>query len=238
MALLELDRPVEGVAPILPYEDFDELGQIVTFVGRGDTGTGLTGPTTQDHKLRAATNRIERVEGGTLIFRFDAPGDEGVTPLEGISGPGDSGGPALIETADGPRVAGLSVASSGRPKGRYGALEFYSRVSPQVMWIREVTITAAAAVPGVTPESVASVDEPVVAPSAGTSVDEEPAAAPKSEPVVEVDAIATPNPAPASETGAEPNRDSRTAAYASIAVLGGLALVTLGWWSRRRRPVG
>ncbi len=197
MALLEMDRPVQGVAPVLLYEKSDEMGQIVTFVGRGDTGTGLTGPTTQDHKLRAATNRIERVEGGTLIFRFDAPGDEGVTPLEGISGPGDSGGPALIETAEGLRIAGLSVASSGRPKGRYGALEFYSRVSPQVTWIRDVTMTAAAVEPAVTQES-----------------------------------------APAGEAGAEPNPGSRSAAYASIAVLGGLALVSLGWWFRRRRPVG
>jgi hypothetical protein len=125
----------------------DELGQVVTFVGRGDTGTGLTGPTTQDHKLRAATNIIERVEGSTLVFRFDAPADENVTPLEGISGPGDSGGPALIETADGPRVAGLSVASSGRPKGRYGALEFYSRVSPELAWIQAITSPAGAVEP-------------------------------------------------------------------------------------------
>ena len=86
MALLELDRPVHGVEPIPPYEKEDELGQIVIFVGRGDTGTGLTGPISQDHKLRAATNRVERVEGDMLVFRFDAPEDEHVTPLEGVSG--------------------------------------------------------------------------------------------------------------------------------------------------------
>ena len=96
----------------------------MTFVGRGDTGTGLTGPTTKDHKLRAATNRVERIDGDMLVFRFDAPTEEGVTPFEGISGPGDSGGPALIETVEGLRLAGLSVAqdSSGHERGTYWCL--------------------------------------------------------------------------------------------------------------------
>ena len=50
ISLVRLDRPVEGVNPIAPYEGDDEAGQVVTFVGRGDTGTGLTGPVSQDHK--------------------------------------------------------------------------------------------------------------------------------------------------------------------------------------------
>ena len=70
--------------------------------------------------VRAATNRVERFEGDALFFRFDAPEDENMTPLEGISGPGDSGGLALIEAACDPRVAGLSGTFSGQPKGRYG----------------------------------------------------------------------------------------------------------------------
>lgn len=141
MALVELNRPIDGVDPIPLYNIGDEQGQIVTFVGRGDSGTGLTGPVSRDHRLRAATNRIERVEGSMLVFRFDAPGDENVTPLEGISGPGDSGGPAFLETAGGLRLAGLSVASSGRPKGRYGAWEFYTRISPEVKWVWDTTST-------------------------------------------------------------------------------------------------
>ena len=138
-ALVQLDRPVSGVDPVPPYSGNDELGQVMTFVGQGDTGTGLTGPTTADGHLRAATNRVERVEGDMLVFRFDAPEDEGVTPLEGISGPGDSGGPALLETPEGLRLAGLSVAqdSAGRERGTYGVWEFYSRVSRFVPWIEE-----------------------------------------------------------------------------------------------------
>jgi hypothetical protein len=137
MALFELDRPVENVEPLVAYENDDEGGKVVTFVGRGDSGTGLTGAVNKDHKLRAATNRVERVEGGMLVFIFNSPDDDNVTDHEGVSGPGDSGGPAFIDTPDGLRVAGLSVASSGRPPGRYGNTEFYSRVSTDITWIRE-----------------------------------------------------------------------------------------------------
>ena len=110
-----------GVDPIPLHNRGDEQGQIVTFVGRWNSGTGLTGPVDYDHRLRAATNRIERTEGSMFAVRFDAPGDENVTPLEGISGPGDSGGPAFLEIAEGLRPAGLSVVSNGRLKGLYGA---------------------------------------------------------------------------------------------------------------------
>jgi len=142
MALIQLDRPVQYVEPIPLYDTSDEQGKIVTLVGRGDSGTGLTGPITADHRLRAATNRVERVEGDMLVFRFDAPDDENTTPLEGVSGPGDSGGPALIESSGVSKLTGLSVASSGRPPGTYGNLEFYSRVSLDIDWIQETILPA------------------------------------------------------------------------------------------------
>lgn len=146
IGLVQLDRAVVNVTPIPLYERDDERGKIVTLVGRGDTGTGLTGPAIRDHQLRAATNKVERVEGDMLVFRFDAPTDENVTPLEGISGPGDSGGPAFIELDGSPTIAGLSVAqdSAGRERGTYGVWEFYTRVSPQVEWIQTTMRTAPA----------------------------------------------------------------------------------------------
>jgi hypothetical protein len=127
---------------------------VVTFVGRGATGTGLTGQQLEDRRLRAATNRVESTldvfpmtsargqypaEGFQLRFRFDAPGDPNVTALEGISGEGDSGGPAYI-TRDGVLyVIGVSSGQDPRPTklGRYGVFEFYVRVSHFADWIRD-----------------------------------------------------------------------------------------------------
>ena len=144
IALVHLAEPVTGVTPARLYTDTDEVGLIVTFVGRGGTGTGLTGPVEEDLRLRAATNRVERLayDGSVLRFRFDAPGDADVTELEGISGTGDSGGPAFLERDGVLYVIGVSTAQSARPtngqRGRYGVLEFYTRVSAYAAWIRSV----------------------------------------------------------------------------------------------------
>lgn len=96
IALLKLDRPVKGVEPVSLYARDDEAGKVVTFVGRGWAGTGLTAPVRDlERDLRGATNKVDEVNGTSIRMVFDAP--PGGTDFEGISGPGDSGGPALLE---------------------------------------------------------------------------------------------------------------------------------------------
>lgn len=140
MALLQLAAPVDGITPVQLYSELDEAGKVVTFVGRGDTGTGLSREKTMDRKVRGATNRVDRAEGDWLYFTFDRPGSANVTDLEGISGPGDSGGPAFWQQ-DGTLFT-LGVSSFGRKgengAGTYGALEGYVRVSTQRAWIESV----------------------------------------------------------------------------------------------------
>ncbi|MDX1577620.1 MAG: trypsin-like serine protease [Gemmatimonadota bacterium] len=144
IALLRLVSPVEHVRPVPVYRERDETGALVHIVGRGDGGTGLSGPDGEPGVLRAATNRIDFVTDAWIAFRFDDPREEGsaATALEGVSGPGDSGGPAYIER-DGVRyVAGVSSAQSTREtggrEGVYGVTEFYARVSSYIAWIEEV----------------------------------------------------------------------------------------------------
>jgi hypothetical protein len=141
IALVKLARPVADVAPVTLYSGADEVGMLAVFVGRGGTGTGLTGPVAEDLRLRAATNRVESAVNDSLLrFRFDAPGEPGVTELEGISGPGDSGGPALIERDGALFVIGVGVGQNARPadgkRGHYKVLEFYTRVSTFAAWVR------------------------------------------------------------------------------------------------------
>lgn len=144
IALVHLAQPVAGCAPVRLYTAVDEEGLVVTFVGRGTTGTGLTGVDggKWDGQLRAATNRVTRADGPLLQFRFDAPGDAGVTPMEGISGEADSGGPAYVEREGVLFTIGVSSHQDPRPaqrrRGAYGVLEYYSRVSYFADWIREV----------------------------------------------------------------------------------------------------
>jgi hypothetical protein len=139
IALVHLKSAVTRVGPARIYTGDDEVGCLVTFVGRGSVGTGLTGPLHDTRVLRAATNRVEKAEGSGLQFRFDAPGDAGVTLLEGISGEGDSGGPAYCMRDGVTWLIGVSSSQDARPAGRnighYGVLEYYSRVSVFTEWI-------------------------------------------------------------------------------------------------------
>lgn len=137
IALMKLARPVEGIEPVRLYDRDDEVGQQVTFVGRGDFGTGKTGPQEMDRVKRGATNIVEETDDDWVLFTFDAP--ESATELEGVSGPGDSGGPAFV-TRDGVLYTiGVSVFADGDDgPGRYGVREGYTRVSTHRGWVQDV----------------------------------------------------------------------------------------------------
>lgn len=142
VALLELAEPVAGIEPTEIYRRRDEVARVMTFAGRGGTGNGRDGLARFEgpyELLRKATNRVERVDGRWLVFHFDPP--ERGTDLEGISGPGDSGGPAFLQV-DGHRfLAGVSSWQDNRAQGRagvYGVIEYYARVSSYAEWIDSV----------------------------------------------------------------------------------------------------
>jgi hypothetical protein len=87
-----------------------------------------------DHRRRAVTNRVDDAGPRRLFMGFDTP--EQATALEGIGGPGDSGGPAVIERGGTRYVAGISSGAMGKP-GQYGAIDVYTRVSAYVDWIEQ-----------------------------------------------------------------------------------------------------
>lgn len=142
IGLIQLTQPVTDISPLPLYRHKNELKKIVTLMGRGDYGNGLMGPIQVDGNMRKATNCIEVVNQQWLMFKFDAP--PAGTDLEGISGPGDSGGPALLMTAEGWAVAGVSSGQDSSPagvsigEGYYGVWEYYTRVSGYVDWIESV----------------------------------------------------------------------------------------------------
>lgn len=145
IALVQLTRAVPDAKPACLYEGRDETGKVALLVGQGLPGDGLKGPGTPDGALRGSTVLIGPSEPNDLTWTFHGPGDRDVTPLEGISGPGDSGGPALIETPDGFCLAGVSsnqrrgLLTAIGPEGRYGVVEVYARVSSHLAWIRSTT---------------------------------------------------------------------------------------------------
>jgi hypothetical protein len=136
LALLKLTETVEGVTPAPLYEGSDEAGQEVVFVGRGAAGTGDHAADAQsDGRMRRATNVVEAAFEHSLIFTFDAP--PAGSALEGVSGDGDSGGPAFINKDNQFWLAGVGSFNSTE-HGGYGSVEGYARVSAHVEWLRSV----------------------------------------------------------------------------------------------------
>lgn len=142
IALVRLAGPVKGQPPVDLYAGRDEAGQRVIFVGRGYSGTGESGPKVRDRVVRAAENRIEAVTDHWLQLVFDRP-PAGLA-LEGISGPGDSGGPAFVTAGGKLQLIGISSWQDNREQGGeglYGVKENYTRVSSYIPWI-DATIAA------------------------------------------------------------------------------------------------
>jgi hypothetical protein len=147
IALIQLERKVPDVKLAKLYTQKDELGKEIIFVGTGYAGTGDKGMTegniNKDRKMRAAQNKIDGLDRtGFVRFTFDAPDSGKALPLEGISGPGDSGGPALWFDGDQPFIVGVSSHQDGRgrgkPEGVYDVYEYYTRVSDYVEWVNGV----------------------------------------------------------------------------------------------------
>jgi hypothetical protein len=145
LALLRLADGVRLVPPAPLYRHGAEVDQTLVIVGYGDHGTGETGPQGNDHQVRGATNRVDEATDYWLKLRFDSPGDPRTTILEGVSGPGDSGGPAFLGEGHTAVLVGVSSGQSSRATGglpgRYGVVEYYVRVSRYIEWIEGVTGT-------------------------------------------------------------------------------------------------
>src|SRR5205085_7169985 len=96
VALVKLASAVPKARTACLYPADDEVGRVATLAGRGLNGTGLTGPGKGLGTLRGSTVRIggADMEGRRLFWDFHAASDMQVTPVDAISCPGLSGGPA------------------------------------------------------------------------------------------------------------------------------------------------
>lgn len=143
IALVRLAHPVTDVSPVAINESDDEFGHTVKIIGKGATGTGMTGyEFSGSHRteLRRAYNKITSAHGRWLCYIFDKPSD--ALPLEGASGSGDSGGPLLMQAKNEWVLAGLTSwadpQSDVRTPGRYGQISCNVRLSHYKDWIESV----------------------------------------------------------------------------------------------------
>ncbi len=106
----------------------------LTFVGYGDTGTGLTGSNTFSIAKRGGQNTLGSYYMGGRAFEvdFDRPGHAGYSSfgsssplrLEGLIGPGDSGGSVWIQRGRKWRLIGINdYGLDWYPNGRGNGIE-------------------------------------------------------------------------------------------------------------------
>ncbi len=143
LALLHFNSPIDYPPAISLNNTGDELHSAVTLLGWGFFGLGTTGRQYDDGQFRKARNRIEAA-GRRLRIRFDDPRnpDSAAMELEGMPGLGDSGGPALLDSAEGWVLAGVAVGElegegfSEETQGAYGSIAIYERISRHQDWIQ------------------------------------------------------------------------------------------------------
>ncbi|SEK32121.1 Trypsin [Colwellia chukchiensis] len=139
IALIQLQSPILNSETVALYHKKDELNKTLTFIGRGDFGTGEAGIIGADDRLRAAQNVVTATFEQWIRFKFDI--DKEALPLEGISGPGDSGGPALIALNNTLYIVGVSSWQNAEAtrwqEAKYGVIENYARISYFKKWIEK-----------------------------------------------------------------------------------------------------
>ncbi len=138
VALLRFAKPVIGVRPVALHDRKDEVGKTVVLPGWGRLGNGVDALTGEDGRFRIAHNRVDSASDLYIDWKFDDPRQGRAVKLEGISGPGDSGGPARGRKGRGWATLGVSShqRTFGGPEGRYGVVERYVRISAVLPWIR------------------------------------------------------------------------------------------------------
>lgn len=144
IALIHLSGKVEEAQPVELYRKEDETDKLIYIVGNGGTGNGKEGYKGKtDWRYRAATNRIDEVDDFYVKFDFDSPETSGgeATEMEGVSGPGDSGGPAFVKENGEWLLAGVSssqkINNGATTEGEYGVVEQYMRISQYSDWINK-----------------------------------------------------------------------------------------------------
>lgn len=164
LALLHLSSPLPPGMGFPTLGSGASIGDFITLVGYGRSGYGSYGYTTNASLTdrRFGSNVIDSFQlddegsGRAEVFRydFDDPSTIGITDgslgndVETIIGPGDSGGAALKQTANGWELVGINTFTEGYG-GRFGDTGGGVLVAPYADWIYQTT--------GIVPELSVSV---------------------------------------------------------------------------------
>jgi hypothetical protein len=131
---LELDAGLEWY-PLLA--ETVTAGQVCLVAGYGITGVMSAGYDLYDGRLRAGTQRVDRIEGVLVFCKAQRRG----SALEFCIAPGDSGGPLFVGSGKNARLAAIHSFQSverGPLRSRYGEETGHVLIPAVRAWIDEV----------------------------------------------------------------------------------------------------
>ena len=149
VALIKLKTNVTGITPAVLRNAAPRVGDFMTIVGFGLTGTGASGTTGGAGIKRYGTVRLDGVDPFFVTWNFDSPELNNTAP-------GDSGGPGFV----GGEIASVCSGGSNEDAG-WGDQSFNTRTDAYRTWIN-TTLRRAAARDAV-PSGVRALVDPIAA---------------------------------------------------------------------------
>jgi hypothetical protein len=142
LALIRLKAPSRQV-PLKLWRGDGEARHLISLIGHWQGGNGITGVSAEAEKtLKGATNRVAVADDHWLKFVMNRPLDRASTPLEGVSGGGDSGAPAYLRRGSATYLVGVGSRNSDTNddgiEQNYGDTDLYVRISSHAAWIDRV----------------------------------------------------------------------------------------------------
>lgn len=130
LAIMELDRPVTGVEPSLILRQAPAVGELLTLVGFGESGTSQSGSNNDFGNKHVGQTPLEQVTQNHLFWTLD-------NHSEANTASGDSGGPAFVEINGQLFIAGITSGGDGDAHS-LGGESFDTRVDTLASWIDSV----------------------------------------------------------------------------------------------------
>jgi subtilisin-like proprotein convertase family protein len=127
IAIIELNRPVNGIDPMQINRTTPQVGTMLTLVGFGEGGTSTGGFDPNDIGKQVGQTELEGVTAEHITWKFDSHNESNTAP-------GDSGGPAFINVGGQQLIAGVTSGGSGDAH-TLGDNSFDTRVDVHASWI-------------------------------------------------------------------------------------------------------
>ncbi|MGL4463544.1 MAG: trypsin-like serine protease [Planctomycetia bacterium] len=130
LAIMELATPVNDIAPMPILRTAPSVGQVLTLVGFGATGTPNGGADGSFGNKQVGRTPIDQVTRKLIRWNFNSPSESNTAP-------GDSGGPAFVDVGGRMFIAGITSGGTIEDAS-LGDKSYDTRIDVFASWIDRI----------------------------------------------------------------------------------------------------